>query len=327
MIRASGASANLDFAIIGDGDVFVTSFYGRALMNVKSVAANMNLIHSHFDVGGEVFHTAGLKYDSFIQPITTGKEKFYHCMVLKKQLKENCILTTAGRAPEDFFHYLMNNFSYPLLKEWGSELLEEAMDSGYLYLQDMEVIRGEHSLSNHFHLRGEDVCLDELQVYSVYLNEESLKVMIRRLFEQGRIRIAEEPQKKLEFKDMDSYFREYGSSIVENLRNTIQPLTELDGNVRDFALKSIRLYPQQIAQVNGQIELMAHSKYGILNHGMGTGKTVSCASIIEGYYARRWMKSHPGKGLKELYQDPDALNYRVILMCPGHLVGATCYRT
>ena len=58
----------------------------------------------------------------------------------------------------------------------------------------------------------------------------------------------------------------------------------------------------------------------ILNNGMGTGKTIEGASICEAYHVEKWLRSHPDKSLKDAYSAPENINYRVIVMCPGHLV-------
>jgi len=66
--------------------------------------------------------------------------------------------------------------------------------------------------------------------------------------------------------------------------------------------------------------LLDHSNYGILNHGMGTGKTILGGSICEGYFIRKYLRSNPGKTLKDAYMKEDTIKYRNVIMCPGHLV-------
>ena len=118
---------------------------------------------------------------------------------------------------------------------------------------------------------------------------------------------------------MDEYFKEYGSSLVKNLEKDIHPLRSLDGEVHDFTVKGKRLYPQQIAQVNGDVALLENHRYAIINSGMGTGKTLMASCVAESFFVRKWLRSHPDKTLADAYASDSNISYRNIVMCPGHL--------
>lgn len=76
-------------------------------------------------------------------------------------------------------------------------------------------------------------------------------------------------------KNLDEYLKTYGNSVVENMKKVVKPLTELKGTTDNIALKKMRLYPQQLAVVNGaQAALKKHS-FVFMNEGMGTGKQFS----------------------------------------------------
>ncbi len=87
----------------------------------------------------------------------------------------------------------------------------------------------------------------------------------------------------------------------------------------DFTLRDMRLYPQQIAVVNGVTALLDRSSYAILNHGMGTGKTITASAICDSYHKSKWLKVHRGKKLSDSLKK-GSVNYRCVVMCPGHLV-------
>lgn len=84
-------------------------------------------------------------------------------------------------------------------------------------------------------------------------------------------------------------------------------------------LKGKRLYPQQIAQVNGDVALLENHRYAIINSGMGTGKTLMASCVAESFFVRKWLRSHPDKTLADAYASDSNISYRNIVMCPGHL--------
>lgn len=53
--------------------------------------------------------------------------------------------------------------------------------------------------------------------------------------------------------------------------------------MHDFTVKGKRLYPQQIAQVNGDVALLENHRYAIINSGMGTGKTLMASCVAESF--------------------------------------------
>ena len=82
----------------------------------------------------------------------------------------------------------------------------------------------------------------------------------------------------------------------------------------------MRLYPQQLAVVNGaQAALKKHS-FVFMNEGMGTGKTIQSLSVIEGFENQKWLDRHPGANLTDCYMSKDNVAYRTIIMSPAHLV-------
>ena len=122
------------------------------------------------------------------------------------------------------------------------------------------------------------------------------------------------------FQDMDDYFGRYGHTLVDNLEKIIQPLCPLKDKVDEVVFMKKRLFPQQSAIVNGAVEALRHKKYAFLIQGMGCGKTLQALGIAEAFFQRRYLEKHPEYTVKDLYLDSRLINYRVILMCPSHLV-------
>lgn len=160
-----------------------------------------------------------------------------------------------------------------------------------------------------------------MQIYDlVTFDYEALKSAIQVLFEQKQIWISKKEQRSINFNSMDEYFRQYGSTLVENLENLLSPESELKGEVDAFTLNSIRLYPQQAAMVNGvTTHLLNGATFSIICEGMGTGKTAQAAAICESYFVQKEMRrSH--RALKDIYMDESLVKYRNLVMCPGHLL-------
>ena len=101
---------------------------------------------------------------------------------------------------------------------------------------------------------GKDVPVKNIMVCHISLTEEILKEMIVSLFRRGQIWITKKEQKVLHFENLDEYFKEYGKSIVDNLKSILKPVSELNGKIDRAVLNNIRLYPQQAAMVNGIYE-------------------------------------------------------------------------
>lgn len=323
-----GCSVYLDFALTCDRETkpVIMSYYHRSLQQVKSFGANIN-INSRQDlvVSGETCIRCSCskendEYTTIIQPVTAGKEKFYHALSIRKSMNKSFLLLESGKEGETFYNYLMENFELPLMREWGKELFNWFVDNT-LITKNSLCIKSSYGITNTIPIKGREVLLSDLYVLNVSsVTDGTLRDAVTQLLQSKRIQISSKPQNKLQFKDMDSYFKEYGPTLVSNLNELLKPLTTLDGEAHDFATKSKRLYPQQIAQVNGDVALLENGKFAILNHGMGTGKTLTTGAIAESYFVRKWLRKNPKRTYADAYSKEGLVTYRNIVMCPGHLV-------
>ncbi len=325
-------SASLDFCLAVGTTPLMVSFFDRSLLTLKAIGASYNARGAYMRLIGGDSDGNGLypngEYD-FYSTHVEGYDPFYHGIVVAKNLHEKFLMTTKGREADDFYSFLMRNYDLPLMKEWADVLWKWATtsvcrdQSGVLYT-------AEPSEKKMIPLPdGREIALEDLDVYQVNLSPDVLENAVSALLRTNAIKIAGSPQRKLEFKNMDEYFNRYGTKIVQNLKDQLDPLTEYDGEVDDFTLKHKRLYPQQVAMVNGATALLTgvgnkrerrknHSRYVILNEGMGTGKTIQGASICEAISVAGSLRK--GSDLKTVYLDKDVVKYRNIVMCPPHLV-------
>ena len=269
-LYVNGAEAYLDFVLMANKNLpIIYSYYSRSINTVKAVGASLNLTgktilftdcnKSRLQFTTQPFLTNG--WTTKIQPIIKGKERFYHAISVHPKVGKDILLCKPEHLEETWYDYLMQNYNLPLLKEWKHAMCDYALGT---YLRD----------ESHIYKGCENtICpYDDYKAYQTWFSEHMLDSMIKSLFHSGKIQISDKAQKKMEFENMDQYFKQYGHTIVSNLQKTIEPLTELSGEAKNFTLKSKRLYPQQIATVNGDVSLLHHNRFAILNHGMGTGK-------------------------------------------------------
>jgi len=251
-----------------------------------------------------------------------------HCnvaLVLSKGIGSRYILTTEEMLLDDFYHAMMKNYNLPLLKEWTGYLLSALQKEGLV--TQMITIHQSAGFSATICMKGREIPIDSLQLLQVEVTEEQLKTVISLGLRTKQICISAIPQNRLDFgktgSSLDAYMSNYGSYLQKNIEDAIRPLIPLKDTVDSFITKKMRPYPQQAAIINGMIALKNKGKkYGFLNCGMGCGKTIMGIGVVEGYANQKWLETHPGKTLKDMYlSDPqDQPKYRTVIMPPGHLV-------
>ncbi len=324
MVEVNGMSCSLDFIIAANSySPAIISFYDRSQQLVRSIGASLSEIACTINVykDNRKIKTlvSGDSFDTFITPVISGKEKFYHAIAISKEVNNNILVFTEDNISSSFFDLLMKNFNLPLLREWSDELYDYFISNNLIVGEPEPLISGKHSLSTSIPLGNKKVSLDSLRCIRLRCNENMLSEGVSNLLKTKKICISNQRQNKLEFTNMDTYFKMYGPSLVTNLENCIKPLTELNGNIDNMCLKHKRLYPQQAAQLNGVIARLRKAKYTIINNGMGTGKTIEGASICEANFVAKWLRENSSKSLKDAYIDQANIHYRHIIMCPGHL--------
>lgn len=209
---AFGCSVYLDFALTCDRETkpVIMSYYHRSLQQIKSFGANLN-IYSRQDlvVSGETCIRCSKENDEYttiIQPVTAGKEKFYHALSIRKSMNKSFLLLESGKEGGTFYNYLMENFELPLMREWGKELFNWFVDNT-LITKNSLCIKSSHGITNSIPIKGREVLLSDLYVLNVSsVTDGTLRDAVTQLLQSKCIQISSKPQNKLLFKDMDSLF-------------------------------------------------------------------------------------------------------------------------
>lgn len=325
------ASAFLEYGIWSEGmtsELIALSVFDRSAQTVKSVSSG---ICSGMDVriedSGTKLGYRGFRYTSdgvggtsFFAPLRIGKERVCHGLCLSSQIGKSIILTTRKRLYDDLYNHLMVNYELPLIKEWMPAIYQQLLKEKKIS-EGANVVTAYPDVEYFFPLGNESVSVRELVVVTVSLNETMLENLVSDMLGKKQICISPNPQQKLHFSNMDEYFSVYGSGVVNNLKAQLTPVSEHTDVMEWCALKGYSLYPQQISLCSGVANYFHKNKakYAIFNCGMGTGKTIMGIVAVDAYYTRLAMERNH-MTLAEVLKCPDMVNYRVIIMCPPHLV-------
>lgn len=311
-ISAGNIIGYLNYCIAVKNELLILSAFHKSSMIVKGIAANISLgnepvrvIHNEEIVAS--FNTYKIEVEGYRNKAKIGWETIYQGVSISKKIGTEYIFLRKDNLEEDFYAFLMNRFEYPLLKEWSRYLLERAIELEYIEKEEPLVY-------------GNTNLVKQYQIFSCKIEDEEFANLISDALASKKISISLEKQKPLIFRDMDDYFGKYGHTLVDNLERIIQPLTPLKDKVEEAIFMRKRLFPQQSAIVNGAVEALKYKNYAFLIEGMGCGKTLQALGVAEAFFQKIYLEKHPEYTIKDLYMDSRLIKYRVILMCPSHLV-------
>lgn len=318
-LRAGTSEVYLDFMLVGASDEpLIVSFYERSAQVVRSVGATL-VLEGYCSYRYRSYKNGNL-FEVNYANIVKGKEKFTHAIATATNLSTDYLVTTEADIYKDLFYLLMNKYDLPLLEWWMPAIYEEMLRKHTLVRSTRSHIYGNQE--QMIRKNGQLIPIKDLVVCHVALSEEQLNRMITFLFHKKSIWITKTPQRALRIDTLDEYFKEYGKSIVDNLKAILHPVSDLSGKIERAVLNTMRLYPQQAAMVNGIYEYFRKTKgrYALFSMGTGSGKTIQAATAAEMIYVAKWLEQHPDKGLADAYAEDGVINYRHFIMCPGHLV-------
>lgn len=302
-----------------DRTCLAAGFFARSKTKVRAVAASFGKKGGKWN--WERFNTESENgWTGIFSPVSMGRDRFTYCLVTNKDIQTRYMLTTRERVHTDFYNLLLNNYKSPLLEWWIPSIIKHLLDNRII--REEYLRRKKETADVVFSLGGNDVSLNDLTCLNLSgLTEEVLEEALSFLLSKKVIWITKEEMEPLQFESFDDYIVNYGHTLVDNLNKEIKPLVPLKANVDTLAIKEKSLFPQQAACINGVLALInAGEKYAVLNEGMGVGKTIQAASAVEAASVEKWLKSHPGKTLRDAYEKPGIVKYRAIIMAPSHLI-------
>ena len=287
-------------------------------------------------------------------PLDVSRQGVRTALVANKLIGTRYVLTDTAHSLEDCYSAMMQCYDLPVKKEWVQEINNRAIDEGFVtYTAPGEAVLTDNDLDAEIPFGERVMKLSELCIYdyTAFFRKDFRKI-VETLLKEGVISITEDGKAvpELKFENMDEYRMKYGTSMVKSLANEVHPRVPLDPELPYLALIKKRLFPQQAVAVKGIVSLMQNrvpenidpaSDYGqaimtemtkyrprhaFLCAEMGTGKTLMSLAAIEEdageRTARKYEQTHKGSGeisLKDLYRLGVDINYRAIIMCPGHI--------
>ena len=311
-IAAGNIIAYVNYCIAVNNDLLILSDFHKSYLTISGISACMSLGNEPVRIlqDGRVDASFNMSRDgmeSYSLKTRIGWETIYQGASISKRIGKDYIFLRKEYLEEDLYAFFMNSFEYPLLREWCGYLMTRAIELGFMESAEANIY-------------GNTDLIEAYDIYICRMGNEDFSALISEGLSEGKICISKEKQEPLMFQDMDDYFGRYGHTLVDNLEKIIQPLCPLKDKVDEVVFIKKRLFPQQSAIVNGAVEALRHKKYAFLIQGMGCGKTLQALGIAEAFFQRRYLEKHPEYTVKDLYLDSRLINYRVILMCPSHLV-------
>lgn len=322
-VNNGALTAHYRYVIYIGRDLLAIDYIARGRQTVRSIGANIKL-------GASVQYSGSRKWIRgnavcYNAPLDCAYETATEGLVVSDQLGKTCFFTTEAHYQTDFFNFLLKNYKLPLMEQWIPVLRRELLNRNLITERTNEDCWScgvSEADSVEFPNIGE---LKNLIVVDCSeMSEDAFETVIRELLRTRLIKICNKPQKPLGIVKLDDYVERFSKEIVSQVSTQVRPVIAVDGTYHDSASVGLRLYPKQADAVNGIVSVLERSSYCIVNEGCGCGKTFQAIVATDGYYTRKWLHTHPGKTLKDSLEDPLAVQYRCIVLCPPHLVSKWC---
>lgn len=222
-----------------------------------------------------------------------------------------------------FRDYLMNNFDLPLLEEWTEAIYHAALADGVI--MDNCLLYQSEGSTKSIPLYGKDTALEDIIIIKTMMSQQWLDETLSRLLRNKKVCICEEEMKHLDELDdenanVDTYYKEHNESVLGNIKEFMKPKTDFHAIVKNLALKNKKPLPQQANAIVGAANHLRDNYYCIFNMGMGCGKTFTSIATVETFFVSKWLRKNPHKTLRDCYLDKNAINYRVIVISPKHIM-------
>lgn len=311
-VSAGNIIAYVHYCIAVNDDLLILSDFHKSYLSVSGIAACLSLGNEPVRIleDGQVaasFNTNQISMESYNLKMRIGWETVYQGISIANQIGNEYLFVRKKKRIKDLYSFFMNRFELPILREWSGYLLETAIKKGYIKRIEPNIY-------------GETDLMIEHELYVCKITEQDFAKMISSGLASKEICISPHDQKPLVFQNLDDYFGKYGHTLVDNLEKIIEPLCELKDKVDEAVFMHKRLFPQQSAIVNGAVAALKQKNYAFIIAGMGCGKTLQALGVAEAFFQSQYLQKHPEYTVKDLYLDSSLINYRVIVMCPSHLV-------
>jgi hypothetical protein len=256
--------------------------------------------------------------------IRDGYETVHMSCVTTKALEKVLFGVNEEDFHEGLYEYLMRTTDLPLKKEWMGYLFDRFTERELL-TESVVVLAANDNMQ--FSYGGRTYKCSQLRGYNIRysLNEFTVLSYLQDGIKNGRISLTPSGScmNPMILTDLDTYRLQYGEEFVSNVKKLIKPYYGRKGGVEEcFLSGKKRLYKQQGAIVNAAADNFFHHRENTqwLIEQMGSGKSIQAIATMEETASLRYLATNPGKTPEEAHEKEGNLNYRAIIMPPGHLV-------
>ena len=134
----------LNYAVTVDGKLIVLSAFNNNEMSVKSMCANIGLNGNPVRIldDDRIYATFGgrLEMEHYHTKLCSGRENIYHSMSFSNLINHEYIFIDKESWNDDVYSYLMNQFDYPILREWIPYICQTAEGKGLFVKRKMKII-------------------------------------------------------------------------------------------------------------------------------------------------------------------------------------------
>lgn len=310
-VNVGSIFAYLDYAVAAEGQLLVLSCFSNSELALKGVCANIGLTGEPVRVFSEeellASYSRKLEMEHYHTKLLSGREQIYQSLSISASVNKEFLFIHRQDVYGGLYSFFMSQYEFPILREWTEYLWTQARNRGLMEFVEPEI-------------HGDTDLFTEYLVIRNSMNNDELQEILSYGLSQKKISITNKEQNRLHFSDMDDYFEKYGHTLVDNLEKLLKPLSPMKELVEELAFVNKSPFPQQAAIINGAVECLNHKNYAFLIESMGAGKTLQGMGIAEAYFNQKYLKQHPDVSIKDVYMDGRLVNYRVIVMCPPHLV-------
>lgn len=143
-IAAGNIIAYLSYCIAINNELIILSDFHKSSLAINGISACLSLGNEPVRIleDGRVdasFNMSKAGMESYSFRTRIGWETIYQGASISNKIGRDYIFVRKERAKEDLYAFLMNNFEYPLLREWCGYLLARSIELGYMERVEADV--------------------------------------------------------------------------------------------------------------------------------------------------------------------------------------------
>lgn len=284
-VKIGSAEIYMAFAVLSEDleninsspDAVIVDLFDRSQQILTGAVSGINKGITRY--GKSICSYVKEPFGGKIVDLKYGKERVSNALAYSPLIRQNkAFIIRKGSEYDSFYSYIMKYTPIPMTRELVKPLLDHLVSQRLVgFNTSLYGITPEEAEEWMYELADGSKCkLSELVVMKVseQLTEQYFAEAMKMLYEKGLIKLTDKQQKPFEVSSIDKYFEKYGQDLVNEVDDVVVPKIDLIGSSEEYALKTMRPFPQQNAIANGAVAGLKDRSFQFLNCGMGVGKTL-----------------------------------------------------